>query len=297
MQTPDISIVIPTYNHGCFIKKALDSVRDQTFKGWEALVINNYSHDDTVEIVESYQDERIKLYNFKNHGNIAASRNYALSLTKAPIVAFLDSDDFWYPQKLEAALRKIQQGYDVVCHAEIWAGPNNHRRTVKYGPEKKAAYKELLFQGNCISTSAVVAKRKFIDQVGGFSMSKHFVTAEDYDLWLKLAKIGAKFGFINDAYGEYTIHEGNQSRYAIRNMEAVMAVFHEHIAINESNAPQNIINRREAMILYGGARGLQNVGQYRDAWGYLYRSFLRYPWFYRLYIAILFNIFRYVPRM
>jgi glycosyltransferase involved in cell wall biosynthesis len=68
---PRLSIVIPTYNHARFLRTALDSVRAQSLSDWEAIVVNNFSEDDTVAVVESYDDPRIRLVNFANNGIIA----------------------------------------------------------------------------------------------------------------------------------------------------------------------------------------------------------------------------------
>ncbi len=68
---PFVSVVIPTYNHAKLLKKALDSVLAQTFKDWEAIVVNNFSTDDTIAVVDSFSDTRIKLHNFNNSGVIA----------------------------------------------------------------------------------------------------------------------------------------------------------------------------------------------------------------------------------
>jgi glycosyltransferase involved in cell wall biosynthesis len=286
---PGLSIVIPTYNHAHFLRTALDGIRAQTFGGWEAIVVNNFSEDDTIAVVESYDDPRIRLVNFANHGIIAAARNYGLLLTKAPFVAFLDSDDFWYPEKLQRCMDKLARGYDLVCHAEVWVGPGEHRRTVIYGPEKRATYESLLLDGNCISTSAVVVRREWLERAGGFSVQPEFVTAEDYELWLKLARDGARIGFVDEVLGEYLIHEGNQSRTALRNMQAVMAVFEHHRAALEGRTSAGRLRRREAVILYSGARGLQDSGQYRQAWPYFFEAVLRYPWVPRFYAAMLLN--------
>jgi teichuronic acid biosynthesis glycosyltransferase TuaG len=78
--SPLVSVVIPTYNHAQFLRAAIQSVIDQTFSDWEAVVVNNYSEDDTVQIVASFNDARIRLVNFRNHGVIAASRNYGMGL-------------------------------------------------------------------------------------------------------------------------------------------------------------------------------------------------------------------------
>ncbi len=286
---PSLSIVIPTYNHAHFLRTALDSIRAQTFGDWEAIVVNNFSEDDTIAVVESYDDPRIRLVNFANHGIIAAARNHGLSLTQAPFVAFLDSDDFWYPEKLQRCMDKLAQGYDLVCHAEVWVGPAERRRTVHYGPEARATYESLLLDGNCISTSAVVVRREWLERACGFSDQPEFVTAEDYELWLKLARDGAMIGFVNEVLGEYLIHEGNQSRAALRNMQAVMAVFEHHRSALEGRTSAGRLRRREAVILYSGARALQNSGQHRKAWPHFIKAVLRYPWVPRFYAAMLLN--------
>lgn len=294
MDNPRVAIVIPTFNHAHFLRTALDSVRAQTISNWEAIVVNNFSADDTIAVVESYDDPRIRLVNFANHGIIAAGRNHGLALTQAPFVAFLDSDDFWYPEKLARCLDKLSQGFDLVCHGEVWVGSGDRRRIVYYGPEDRASYMKLLLEGNCISTSAVVARREWLERVGAFSVQPSFVTAEDYELWLKLARDGARIGFIDELLGEYLIHEGNQSRAALRNMNAVMAVFEHHRAALDS-APATCLRRREALIIYGGARGLQDCGQYRQAWPYFIDAVRRYPWEPKFYAAMMLNAFRQRP--
>lgn len=286
---PVISVVIPTYNHAHFLRVALDSIRAQTFGDWEAIVVNNFSEDDTITVVESYDDPRIRMVNFANHGIIAAARNHGLSLTQAPFVAFLDSDDFWYPEKLQRCIDKLAQGYDLVCHAEVWVGPGERRRTVRYGPAARATYESLLLDGNCISTSAVVVRREWLKRVGGFSVQPEFVTAEDYELWLKLARDGAKIGFVDEVLGEYLLHEGNQSRAALRNMQAVMSVFEHHRPAIEGRMSAGRLRRREAVIHYSGARGLQDSGQHRQAWPHFFKAVLRYPWVLRFYLAMILN--------
>lgn len=286
---PRLSIVIPTYNHAHFLRTALDSIRAQTFGDWEAIVVNNFSEDDTIGVVQSYDDSRIRLVNFANHGIIAAARNHGLSLTQSPFVAFLDSDDFWYPEKLQRCMDKLAQGYDLVCHAEVWVGPGERKRTVRYGPAARASYESLLLDGNCISTSAVAVRREWLELAGGFSVQPEFVTAEDYELWLKLARDGARMGFDDEVLGEYLIHEGNQSRAALRNMQAVMAVFEHHRSALAGRTSVKRLRRREAVILYSGARGLQDSGQHRQAWPHFFKAVLRYPWVPRFYAAMLLN--------
>lgn len=296
MAIPTVSIIIPTYNHAEFLGAALNSVIAQTFTDWEAIVVNNFSDDDTVDVVASFADPRVRLVNFANHGIIAASRNYGISLTQSSFVAFLDSDDLWYQDKLQSCINKLLLGYDLVCHSEVWVGPENSRRIVHYGPERRATYESLLLDGNCISTSAVMVRRQCLERSCGFSIQPEFVTAEDYELWLKLARDAAKIGFVNEVLGEYQIHGGNQSRAALRNMQAVMAVFEQHRVFLEGCVSTWRFRRREALIIYSGARSLQDAGQHLQAWPLFFKAVNHYPWIYRFYVAMLLNLFGLRPR-
>lgn len=289
MFNPRVSIVIPTYNHAQFLRKALDSIIKQSMPDWEAIVVNNFSEDDTISLVESYADPRIRLINFANYGIIAAARNHGLMHSRAAIVAFLDSDDFWYPQKLELCLAKLAEGYDLVCHAEIWVGPEKQRRTVPYGPEARATYESLLLEGNCLSTSAVVVRRESLDQVGIFRVETEFVTAEDYELWLRIAASGARIGFVPDVLGEYLIHQNNQSRAGLRNMHAAMAVFQAHAAKAQNKFPLSRLRRREAIIYYSGGRSLQDSGLHAEAWSYFWKAVRTHPWVPKFYVAMILN--------
>ena len=112
---PLFSIVIPTYNHAHFLRKCLDSVISQTFTNWEAIVVNNFSEDNTIEVVESYRDPRIRLFNNANNGIIAVSRNKGITEAQGEWICFLDSDDAWYPDKLMIC-KDYLNDYDFICH-------------------------------------------------------------------------------------------------------------------------------------------------------------------------------------
>lgn len=238
--TPAVSIVIPTYNHAGFLKEALESVRAQSFVDWEAIVINNYSKDDTVDVVQAFADPRIRMVNFSNDGIIAASRNRGIALSRGEYVAFLDSDDTWYPRKLERCVMLLLAGHDVVCHAEVWAWSNGRRRTVTYGPERRATYRQMLFGKNCMSTSAVVARRAMIARAGGFDEDPQLVTAEDYDLWMRLARVSGRIGFLFETLGEYRIHGENTSKSVLRQFKAERSVLDKHF---REMGPLSLVDR------------------------------------------------------
>lgn len=293
---PLVSVVIPTYNRAHFLGRALQSVLDQTYTNWEAIVIDNHSLDNTDEVVRSFKDSRITLLKIHNNGVIAASRNTGIRAAKGEWVAFLDSDDLWYPKKLELCLQKIASGYDLVCHGEVWVSEQDGtRRKVHYGPEARATFHKLLFEGNCISTSAVVVGRQFLNTVGAFDESQDMITAEDYHLWLKLAQAGTRIGFVRDILGEYTIHSGNDSKAVLRNMQAVRAVFEKVYAGLEVHPMKMRIQarRRRAIIDYSGARGLQSNKEHMKAWRWFLKAIICWPFNFKFYAAFLLNVFKF----
>lgn len=227
---PVVSVVIPTYNHAHLLREAIDSVRRQTFTEWEMIVVNNYSEDDTEAVVASFSDPRIRLVNFRNNGVIAASRNRGIALARGDYVAFLDSDDKWYPEKLERCMTVLAKGNDLVCHSEAWVKDGAAFKIVNYGPLEAASYETLLFGRNCLSTSAIVVRRVCLDRVGCFSEDSAFIAVEDYELWLKLARAGCRFAFVDVILGEYHLHKTNNSRFVLRQMRAELAVLRRHFS-------------------------------------------------------------------
>lgn len=254
---PLVTVIIPTFNHAKFLKKALESVVAQTFRDWEAVVVNNFSTDETVEIVESMNDSRIGLINFHNHGVIGASRNQGLRVARGQFVAFLDSDDVWYPQKLQKCVEQIPGGAEFVCHGELWINSDLTSRKIFYGPVENSSYKKLLFRGNCISTSTTFIKTELLRSINGFDESPEIVTAEDYDLWLRLAAAGAKTVFIAEILGEFHRLQDSASSAVMRNLNSELRVLHKHFRSQPGSIFKSLKKRhRLAIANYGAARQL-----------------------------------------
>jgi len=129
---PFFSVIIPTYNRREFLKKAVDSVLSQTFKNFELIIVDDGSTDDTQSLLDWYQESRIKYIYQKNHG-VAHARNRGLEKTRGEWVAFLDSDDWWLPRKLERADEYINRfpEFQIFHTKETW-----YRRGVLLNPKK-----------------------------------------------------------------------------------------------------------------------------------------------------------------
>jgi glycosyltransferase involved in cell wall biosynthesis len=246
-----VSVVIPTYNQADLLHKALESVVNQTFLNWEAIVIDNFSQDNTHKTVEQFNDQRIRYVQFSNQGVIAASRNQGIRLAKGDYIAFLDSDDLWYPTKIALCLDSMNHGADAVCHG-LWIrreGIQGSKLIPKLGMHN--CYQTLLYHGNTgIATSAVVIKKRCLDRFGVFSEDPDMVTAEDYELWLRLAKNNIKWDCIPEILGEYLIHSKNASRNIEKQMRAeeniVVKYFKE---IDSPSLKERFYYRKRKMML------------------------------------------------
>ena len=225
-----ISVIIPTYNQADLLKKAIQSVLNQTYKNWELIIINNYSTDNTEEIVENFEDQRIKIFNFKNNGVIAASRNYGLNKSTGKYISFLDSDDFWVKEKMEKTFKFLKKDFNFIFHNEIWLWPCGFKKKINYGPLEKFKFKEMLLKGNTVSTSSVTIEKNFLKQLKGFNESKKMIGTEDYDLWLRISlSENCKAYFIKDYLGYYVIHSNNNSKNFWRQLSSEFHVIDKNM--------------------------------------------------------------------
>jgi len=279
-----VEVVIPTYNQADFLRVALQSVIAQDHKNWVATVVNNLSSDHTHNVVQELADSRIRIVNFANHGVIAASRNLAIRDSRADFIAFLDSDDWWQPAKLSTCLSRLDDGTDLVCHAEEWRSDHSSR-IVRYGPQHRMEYEAMLLGGNCLSTSAIVGRTQVFRQLGGFSERPDFVTAEDYDLWLRVAKSGHRIALIDDVLGTFRIHAASASSSIARNSAAEMAVVREHLTTSRLGARTQ--RRRLGLSHYSAARAYQKSGDRASARREFALAWRRAPLFPRVYAGIL----------
>ena len=214
---PSVSVVIPTYNHADFLKRAVRSVLDQTYQDFEIIIIDNNSNDHTNEVVAGFDDDRINLHKINNKGVIAASRNLGVDKADGIWIAYLDSDDYWYPTRLEklAVYFTKHSQYDVLSTHEYKRNKSTGKKTkLMYGPLAGNKYRSLLLYGNRLSPSASVIRKSFLLENGiAFNESTDFITVEDYDYWLQLAMLDASFKFIHCFEGEYLVHGANSSGF------------------------------------------------------------------------------------
>lgn len=213
--TPLVSVVIPTYNHARYLRRALQSVIDQTYTNWEAIVIDNHSNDSTDEVMACFDDPRITYLKIHNNGVIAASRNAGIREAKGEWIAFLDSDDWWTADKLKACCESINDKVDFIYHdLKIVSDQPRFLRPkiIKAWQVNPPVLIDLLVRGNAIATSSAVVRKKFLQQLNGMSENADIVAAEDYNTWLRISQLTNKFRYLSKKLGFYQLHNQGVSR-------------------------------------------------------------------------------------
>ena len=252
MTIPLVSIVVPSYNHGRFIGKMIRSVQSQTYNNWELIIVDNNSTDSTNEILHELRDERISVYKINNGGIVAKSRNIGIRKAKGEWIAFLDSDDVWSPDKLENCLKQAENA-DLIYHdmktfrADIDIMQNKELKSRRL---RKPIFKDLLINGNTLINSTVVVRKVYVDKVEGLCEHSEMITAEDYHLWLKIAKETDRFVYLPGQMGYYTVHsQGLSQRDTSMQLRRAVSTFLSELSISEQR-------KVEAFISYSRIRSM-----------------------------------------
>lgn len=188
---PLFSVVIPLYNKEPFIAQTLQSALAQTFTDFEIIVVNDGSTDNGGNVVQSFTDSRIHYISTKNHG-VSAARNKGIAVAIGQLIAFLDADDHWKPNHLEALynLHKVHPQAGMYCSRYITRiGNGVLQKPVFIGlPEDFAGIVPDVFASSRINrvalTSALAIPKSVLDVVGGFN--ENTTHPEDTELWIKV---------------------------------------------------------------------------------------------------------------
>jgi len=204
------SIVIPTYNRAIKLEKCLTSLINQTYKNFEVIISDDGSDDNTEKVVEEARRKGLSIkyiYN-QNWGGPGRPRNIAIKNAQFEWVCFLDSDDWWYADKLKLILPYCNQNNDLIYHDfELYRKGKLTNRKHKGRQLKKPVFNDLFINDNCIVNSGVCIRKSVLEKVGGFSEDRDLIAIEDFDLWLKCARITEKFKYVPEILGGYEISD------------------------------------------------------------------------------------------
>lgn len=205
-----VSVIIPAYNAGAFIGDAINSVLTQSHENLELVVVDDGSTDGTAEIAEAFDDQRVRVIAQSNAGPSRA-RNHGLAVTTGELVAFLDADDYWVPNKLEHQLPRLHRDERISAVGCLMRYQSSSGKVLGVtGQAVKDADQERIIRGRLIPfpLSATLLRRSALEMVGGFD--EVLRGTEDLDLIARVGRNG-RIVCIEEVLGVYRIHPGSLS--------------------------------------------------------------------------------------
>lgn len=273
-KTPLISIIIPAYNVSSYIGDALRSVFVQDFKNYEVIVVNDGSTDTPAleRVLEPYRD-RIHYIHQENCG-ISAARNAALRVARGELIALLDSDDIWLEGKLSEQLEFMKQGeFDMIYGDALligdvpWpAGTTFMDRSPSDGP---VTLNSLLDLRVTVVVSTVIMRKDLVEQAGGFDEEDRNIV-EDFDLWLRMARIGARIGYQHKVIAQYRYRSDSISASRVKLHEAALRVLQKTrrgmtLSASEKEALDRTEQRLQSILMLERGKTLIVNGELAEA--------------------------------
>ena len=279
--TPAVSVVIPAYNYGHYLRDAIDSVLCQTFGALEMIVVDDGSTDNTAEIVRNYKDPRVRYVHQANAG-LSAARNTGIREARAPLIALLDADDIWLPEMLATVMARYAESppeVGAVACASLRvdaAGAPIGGKAFAHGHDRWFTARDIVLQSRFMP-STVVARRSAYAAAGEFDTTLR--SSEDRDMWIR---IGSRFKIYHVGTPLVLIrkHGNNMSKHADRMRRNMRKVIGKAFAARVA-APWNLpFWLRVLSIFYFQNAWMRfDEGRFRGALCDGALSLLLWPWF------------------
>lgn len=244
--SPSVSVVMPAFNAAPHIRQSIQSILDQTYKDWELIVVDDGSVDDTFAIASSFSDARVRCLRRENGGQ-AAARNTGIKNAAGKVIAFLDADDLWLPEKLALQIDVLRRTDADVIYSDgyVFFDNDDTQRddffAIVPGKHDGADMFPMLYAYNRIATLSAMVKRPVIEAVGLFDEDRSFQNCEDYELWLRLARTGSTFYGMPEKLMRYRRHASSTTHRESKMLKPMVEVAKKHSdAIERSTAQQRI---------------------------------------------------------
>lgn len=224
-----VSVIMPVFNSERFISNSIDSVLSQTFKNIELIIVDDCSTDNTVNIINNYakKDKRIKLILKDKNTGVADSRNLAISESKGKYIAFIDSDDVWYNNKIEKQVIVAENtSCDIVYCSYSMIDEYGNKNHNDFIVSETTNYEDMLVR-SVFSCSTVLLKKSVANN---YSFNKNYYH-EDYVYWMNLLSDSCKACGITDILACYRVMKHTRSNNKLKSAYRRWLVYRNYLGI------------------------------------------------------------------
>jgi glycosyltransferase involved in cell wall biosynthesis len=246
MNAPLVSVVIPAFNAIRTLGDCLKSIQSQTFKDFEAVIIDDGSTDETVAIARDFcaKDSRFKLIAQANEG-CSVARNSGIARSQSEWIAFQDADDFWFPEKLARQIELTQtdpRANFIFTNLLFWDGERDLHPA--YPPDKPLpegdTIRRLIF-ADLYATNTVLVRRETLSQVGPFDPKLRL--SQDWDLWLRIGEQGLRARGVREPMARYRRWPGNNTAKRSEVAEANVRMLEKNLALTRRDDLRKLYRR------------------------------------------------------
>ncbi|KSU84876.1 Glycosyltransferase, GT2 family [Fictibacillus enclensis] len=275
-----VSVVMPVYNGEVYLRESVDSVLNQTYKHFELIVVNDGSTDRTKDILNSLNDDRIKIIHLENNGGAANALNMGIKEAKGEWIAIQDADDISLPNKLEEQIRYIRKHKDVTAVGSLIECISGHAEVSRRNLQIEATRNHLSskehinayrFYLNPFCHGSVLFSKSIFDQIGGYDLQ--YKICYDYDLWLRMLE-RTSIHKIPIVLYQYRVHSDSISRNNQVTLNEDWLVASKHI----KKRLQDKYKREPSFIVFGIEEACEDFKQVSlinriDVSGYFHKDF------------------------
>jgi glycosyltransferase involved in cell wall biosynthesis len=265
MLAPKISVIIPVLNRPELLRRALQSLLNQTCQDFEVVICDHGSTESLSEVVDEFRQAlNLTFIKVPQQGGVGFPRNRAIEVAGSDWIAFLDSDDWWSPKKIEAVLPLLKNEVDFIYHElEIVGELGVTKRATKGRALQFDFLTELVAVSNPIPNSSVMVRKSCLEGVGGFDENRFII--EDFDLWVRLAQQGLRTQFINEVLGYYWVSAKSISAVSEFQLESHIHTYQKLLP----TLPISLQRQAYAKYQYTLAILKLKLGRPRESWKHL----------------------------
>lgn len=240
-----VSVIVPAYNQAQYLREAIKSILDQSYSNYEILIVDDASPDNTSDVAKSFDDPRIKYICHSENRGLSAARNTGILASTGEILAFLDADDMFHPEKLRMHIEFLQIHQDVGLTYNARFELNYSDTTIRelWQPPSLASLRDLVL-GFPFTPSDMVVRKVWLSKEGLFDPGVG--SAEDTDLPCRLALSGCKFAGIEKALNYRRYHSGRRRKNLRQRLSDISCVLETVFA--DPRCPEDVLAVRDVAI-------------------------------------------------
>jgi len=272
-----VSVIIPTHNRSLLLQRAIYSVLNQTYSELECIVVDDGSNDETQEVINSFEDNRLKYFQYEEKKGASAARNIGIRNAQGELIAFLDDDDEWLSTKLEKQVPHLQglpEKFGLVyCWMDYYDA--NNKLIHEYHPVLKGyVFPQVLDAQRLGGCPTLLVKRSVIDEVGGFDES--LPRGNDGDFIRRVCR-KFKVEFIPEVLVRVNVGHGNQ-RIGSNNKESIKnAIKGEKIKFSKFHKELNALPEQKSNIYTHIGNHYAALRHFKSAFRYYLKAIIASP--------------------